>query len=134
MGKSNGPFTSRCFERDVRSVVTGHEGNMAIGDRLKELRVNKNQSLQQVADAIGASKAHIWELESNRSRNPSLDLLQKLAGHFGTTVAFLINEPEGDATRATEFFRRNCHKFDALDDKDYEFLQHLLDIAAKKRS
>ena len=105
---------------------------MALGDRLKELRVKKGQSLQQVADAIGSSKAHIWELESNRSQNPSLDLLQKLAGHYGTTVAFLINEPEGEPTRAREFFRRNSHKFDALDDKDYEFLQHLLDMAAKK--
>jgi transcriptional regulator with XRE-family HTH domain len=106
---------------------------MAIGDRLKELRVQKNQSLQQVADAIGASKAHIWELESNRSKNPSLDLLQKLARHFSTSVAFLINEPEGESTRAHEFFRMNSHKFGELDEKDYQFLQHLLDLAARKK-
>jgi transcriptional regulator with XRE-family HTH domain len=106
---------------------------MAIGDRLKELRVQRGQSLQQVADAIGASKAHIWELESNRSRNPSLDLLQKLAGHFKTSVAYLINEPEGDLSRAQEFFRRNSESFAALDDEHYLVFQQLLDIAAKKK-
>lgn len=106
---------------------------MAIGERLKELRVKKGQSLQQVADAIGASKAHIWELESNRSKNPSLDLLRKLARHFDTTVSYLINEPEGEATRAREFFRMNTHKLEALEDGDYQFLQHLIDMAAKKK-
>lgn len=106
---------------------------MAIGDRLKELRVKKGQSLQQVADAIGSSKAHIWELESNRSRNPSLDLLQKLAGHFNTSVAYLINEPEGDLSRAHEFFRRNSESFAALDESDFHIFQQLLDMATKKK-
>ena len=61
---------------------------MAIGERLKALRISSGESLQQVADAIGASKAHIWELESNKSKNPSLDLLRKIATHFETTVSY----------------------------------------------
>jgi transcriptional regulator with XRE-family HTH domain len=100
---------------------------VAIGDRLKELRLKKGQSLQQVADAIGASKAHIWELESNRSKNPSLDLLQKLSGHFGTTVAYLIDEQPGDLTRADQFFRRNSLKFEGMTDEDFEIFEKLLD-------
>ena len=104
---------------------------MAIGDRIKELRMQKGQSLQQVADAIGASKAHIWEMESNRSKNPSLDLLQKLATHFGTSVAYLIDEPEGELTRADQFFRRNSQKLAALEDKDFAVFEQLLDMIAK---
>lgn len=106
---------------------------MAIGDRLKELRVKKGQSLQQVADAIGASKAHIWELESNRSQNPSLDLLRKLAGHFSTSVAYLISEPEHDLSDAEQFFHRNRNKFATLQESDYQFLEQLLDMAARKK-
>ncbi|MEA3043146.1 MAG: hypothetical protein QOH47_984 [Sphingomonadales bacterium] len=106
---------------------------MAIGDRLKELRVQTGQSLQQVADAIGASKAHIWELESNRSRNPSLDLLQKLAGHFKTSVTYLISEPEGDLSRAEQFFRRNSQRLASLDEQHYLIFEQLLDMAAKKK-
>ncbi len=106
---------------------------MAIGDRLKELRVRKGQSLQQVADAIGASKAHIWELESNRSRNPSLDLLQKLATHFGITVAYLISEEEGELSKADQFFRKNSQKLAALDDGDFDVFEQLLDMVSKKK-
>jgi transcriptional regulator with XRE-family HTH domain len=105
---------------------------MAIGDRIKEMRLRKGQSLQQVADAIGASKAHIWELESNRSKNPSIDLLQKLAGHFATTVTYIIEEPQGDLTKADQFFRKNSEKLATLDDKNFEVLENLLDMIAKK--
>lgn len=65
---------------------------MSIGARLKELRMRKGKSLQQVADAVGASKAHIWELETGKSHNPSLDLLKRLAEYFKVTVAALIGE------------------------------------------
>jgi transcriptional regulator with XRE-family HTH domain len=105
---------------------------MPIGDRLKELRVRKGESLQQVADAIDASKAHIWELESNRSKNPSLDLLQKIAVHFDTSVAYLIEEPQGDLTKADQFFRRNSEKLASLEDKDFEVLEQLLKMVTKK--
>lgn len=105
---------------------------MAIGDRIKELRLRKGDSLQQVADAIGASKAHIWELESNRSKNPSLDLMQKLAGHFRTTVAYLIEEPQGDLNMAEQFFRRNSDKFASLEEDEIAIFENLLDKLAKK--
>lgn len=103
---------------------------MAIGDRLKELRLRKKQSLQQVADAIGASKAHIWELEANRSTNPSLELLQKIAAHFETTVAYLISEPEGELTKADQFFRRNSSKFANMSDEDFDIFERLLNRIA----
>lgn len=105
---------------------------MAIGDRIKELRIGKGKSLQQVADAIEASKAHIWELESNRSKNPSIDMLQKLANYFETTVSYLIEEPQGDLTKANQFFRRNSEKLANLEDKDFEVFERLLNMVAKK--
>ncbi len=100
---------------------------MALGDRLKELRLKKGKSLQEVANAIGASKAHIWELESNRSQNPSLDLLQKLAAYYNTTVAYLIEEPEGEVTRADQFFRKNSQKLERLSDEDLDFIEGMID-------
>lgn len=99
---------------------------MALGDRIKELRLKKKESLQQVADAIGASKAHIWEIESNRSKNPSLDLLQKLATHFSTTIAFLIEESQGDLTMADQFFRKNSQKLSSMTEEDFNFFEQML--------
>jgi transcriptional regulator with XRE-family HTH domain len=103
---------------------------MPFGDRLKDLRLRKGQSLQQVAYAIDASKAHVWELESNRSKNPSLDLLRKLANHFDTSVSFLVEE--GDTTKATEFVRRNSVRLAALDDVELDIIERLLEVLARR--
>ncbi len=65
---------------------------MSIGTRLKQLRIKKNKSLQEVADAVGASKAHIWELERGGTKNPSMDLLTKLAQFFEVSVSNLVGE------------------------------------------
>ena len=68
---------------------------MTLGVKIKALRLKKNKSLQDVADDVGASKNHIWDLETGKSRNPSIDLLTKLAKCFGVSVADLIGEKPG---------------------------------------
>jgi|SRR5262245_21783420 transcriptional regulator with XRE-family HTH domain len=65
---------------------------MSLGARLKQLRFRKNRSLQDVADAVKASKAHIWEIEQGRSKNPSMDLLNGLADYFEVSVSYLVGE------------------------------------------
>jgi transcriptional regulator with XRE-family HTH domain len=65
---------------------------MALGSKLTELRLKKGQSLQEVADAVGVSKAHIWELEKGRADNPSMGLVERLADHFGVSISFLVGE------------------------------------------
>lgn len=94
---------------------------MPIGAKLKLLRGKTKQSLQQVADGVGVSKAHIWDLERGESANPSLELLKKLATHFNVTVAYLADDvatPEDSAP--LQFFR----EFDGkLSEKDWETLR-----------
>jgi transcriptional regulator with XRE-family HTH domain len=65
---------------------------MGLAAKLKQLRIKKNKSLQEVADAVGASKAHIWDLETGKSTNPGIDLLKKLGDCFDVSVAELIGE------------------------------------------
>lgn len=65
---------------------------MPLAERLKKLRADEGQSLQQVADAVGVSKAHVSDLERGTTANPSLDLLKKLAAHFSVSVGFLIDD------------------------------------------
>lgn len=71
---------------------------MSFGAQLKRLRLRKGQSLQELADAVGASKAHIWELEVEKSTNPSLDLLKKLADHFEVSISQLVGEQPDEET------------------------------------
>ncbi len=67
---------------------------MRLGERLFNLRQKSSQSLQQVADAIGISKAHVWELEKGRSKNPSFELVRKLAEHYGVSIDVLVGKAE----------------------------------------
>ena len=67
---------------------------MTLGTRIFDLRQKANVSLQHVADAVGVSKAHIWELEKGRSANPSFDLVQKLATFFCVKPEELIGAAE----------------------------------------
>ncbi|SDR44506.1 Helix-turn-helix domain-containing protein [Rhizobiales bacterium GAS113] len=65
---------------------------MALATKLKELRIRNRQSLQQVADGVGTSKTHIWDMEQGNSGNPSRGLLEKIATHFRVSVSELIGE------------------------------------------
>ena len=65
---------------------------MGFGARIAELRRMRNQSLQEVADAVGVTRTHIWELEKSRTRNPSMSVIKGLADHFQVSIASLVGE------------------------------------------
>lgn len=65
---------------------------MSLATKLKALRIRKGKSLQEVADAIGASKTHVWDLETGRSDNPTVDLLTKLATYYNSPISNLLGE------------------------------------------
>lgn len=78
---------------------------MSLGQRLRALRMSKGESLQKAADSIGLSKPHLWELESEKSTNPSLELLTSIARHYNTTISFLIGETSEPKIEAMIFGR-----------------------------
>lgn len=102
---------------------------MSLANKLKELRLKKGQSLQQVADGVGVSKAHIWELERGTSTNPGLELIKKLAAHFNVTVAFLTDDDAEPQAAALQFFREFEGK---LSDKAWEALRSVAGALEKK--
>lgn len=70
---------------------------MSLAERLYELRQMKGDSLQKVADAVGVSKAHVWDMEKGRTSNPSFELVQKLADFFGVSPAALTGAADRPA-------------------------------------
>lgn len=65
---------------------------MNFAEQIKSLRVARGQSLQQVADAVGISKPHLWQLERGESKNPTLEVVLNLSKHFGVTIPLLLGE------------------------------------------
>lgn len=95
---------------------------MSLGNALKELREAQGQSLQAVADAVGASKAHIWELEAGKSKNPSIELVKKLAAHFEVSVARLVGEERQSKSDVdVAFFRA----YDGLTEREKLYLKEM---------
>lgn len=94
---------------------------MSLAIKIKRLRERSGQSLQQVADGVGISKVHVWELEKGSSKNPSLDLLKNLAAHFKVPIGFFNDDSiEPEAGAALNFFREFEGK---LSEKDWDTLK-----------
>ncbi len=105
---------------------------MSLATRLFELRLKAGQSLQQVADAVGVSKAHIWELEKAKTENPSMALVTRLADHFKVSVSFLVGEdieaPDADVELQRMF--RQAHQ---LTDAERAILDDMMKSLLKRR-
>ena len=105
---------------------------MTVGRRINELRLAREQSLQDVASAVGVSKAHIWELEKGRADNPSMALVTRLADHFGVSIRFLVDE-DIEAPDADEDLARMFRQARELDAHDRQVLDDMLQSFRRRR-
>ncbi|MBO4521068.1 MAG: helix-turn-helix transcriptional regulator [Alphaproteobacteria bacterium] len=92
---------------------------MTLGEKITQLRVEHNESLQELADSIGITKAHLWEMEKNRSKNPSLSILQKLANHFKISIDSLVGNENASSIQAYG------REFENLSPKSLEVLKKM---------
>src|ERR1700722_1527698 len=106
---------------------------MALAARMKELRIKTRKSLQEVADEVGASKAHIWDLETERAKNPSIELLTKQTKCCNASVADLIGEnPHGEdeQPQLVAMYR----ELKDLSEDDRKAIQSMMDHFRKRES
>jgi transcriptional regulator with XRE-family HTH domain len=101
----------------------------SLAERLRLLRADKQVSLQTVADAVGISKPHVWELEKGKTQNPSLDLLVKFAEYYSVTLDFLAGKSEADLR-----FQKLGSMFRKIDqekttDEDLKVIEQAIDMA-----
>ena len=62
-----------------------------IGERIKQLRLEKGYSITELAEVSGVSKSYLSYIERNLQTNPSLQFLTKLLVPLDTTIENLIN-------------------------------------------
>ena len=97
----------------------------SLGAKLTQLRLKTGASLQDIAEAVGASKAHIWQLEKGKAANPSMTVIQRLADHFGVSVSYLVGE-DHDAPDADVELQRMFRQAQTLDDRERAILDGML--------
>lgn len=102
---------------------------MSFASRLKEKRMRSGESLQTLAEAINVSKAHLWDLETGKSKNPSADLLTKLSDHFKVSVAWWFGEQVSEDNDLRVMFRQ----LQELDPIDRELIQAIIEKRKSQR-
>ena len=88
--------------------------------------------MQQVADKVGISKAHVWNLEKGQADNPSMELVVKLADLFRVRVADLVGEnpdaPDEDPEMIAMF-----RDLKGLGEDDRELIKGLMEQLKNRR-
>ena len=85
--------------------------NTELGLKIRQLRISKNLTLDELAGKIGAQKSYIWSIENGRIEKPSAENLAKIAGALDTTADALLNEPDGsNKNQKKDILYRNYSK------------------------
>jgi transcriptional regulator with XRE-family HTH domain len=94
-------------------------------EKLRKARTAKNATLEEVAEAIGSSKAYIWQLENKKNAKPTADLLLKVANFLGVAPDFLLDDSRDDQSEdqlEDAFFR----KFQRLSEDDKRYIDRIM--------
>ena len=98
-----------------------------LGEKIHRLRKEKGLTLDGLAEAAGASKSYIWELENKNPPRPSAEKVARIAEALGVTADFLFDDQEKDPTPDVvdkAFFRQ----YRRLPDPTKEKLRQMLKI------
>lgn len=63
---------------------------MTVGQKIKDLRIKKNLSQEDVAKSIGSTKQAIYKYETGIVTNIPIDKISMLADLFGVSPAYLM--------------------------------------------
>ncbi|HQV55377.1 MAG TPA: helix-turn-helix transcriptional regulator [Chitinophagaceae bacterium] len=108
---------------------------MAIGERIKELRVQKKLTQTDLAKLVKLTYIQIGRYEANKS-NPSADVLQRLAHALDTTTDFLMKGTEDEAVAAQlsdKELLKQYKQVEQLNQEDKHLVKTFIDAFLTKR-
>ncbi len=95
---------------------------------MTELREKEGHSFQNLAEAVGVSKAHIWQIERGKTTNPALNVVKGIADHYSVSVAWLLGEDLSDPELQGMF-----RQAQTLDAREREILSDMMASLLKSR-
>jgi len=81
--------------------MTNTISNLALGQRVKQLRLQKGLTLKMIEARVGVSATHVSEVERGRT-SPTVGALCKIADALGVNPSHLIDFPVGEPVSVTE--------------------------------
>ena len=102
-----------------------------LGAKIKELRRQREMTLDVLAEAADMSKSYLWELETRDSPRPSAEKLTALARALSMDVSFFLEEDvsEPQERHVDQAFFRN---YAQLDPDAKEQLRKIMETFRKK--
>lgn len=97
-----------------------------IGEKLKELRLQKNLTLRELGKLTNISHSFLADIESGRSV-PSIDTLETLADFFGVSTDYLLGRTTYQQPSPKHYVIRDsstscptiaAHRIDSIFDRD----------------
>lgn len=73
----------------------------SFASRVKELRISKGLTMEQLAKDIGSTRATISNFE-NEQKKPSLDMVIKLAEYFQVSLDYLVGSTDDHTFHGTK--------------------------------
>ncbi|WP_114226942.1 MULTISPECIES: helix-turn-helix domain-containing protein [Sphingomonas] len=105
---------------------------MSFASKLQHLRRQQGLSLQDVATAIGVTKAHVFNLEKGNTTNPSMELVMKLAKLFRVRITDLMGDnpdAEDQSAEMVAMFR----DLKSLSETDRETIRLMMETLKRQR-
>jgi transcriptional regulator with XRE-family HTH domain len=114
---------------------TPEETRVALGQRLRQLRREKNMSQADLGQAAGLHYTHVGRLERGAA-SPTAGALQRLAGALDVSVEYLLEGAEQQAVRVSIEDRELLRQFQevqGLPQEDKQVVKTLLDALLLRR-
>lgn len=95
------------------------------GEKLRKMRLSRNVTLEQLAEAVGSSKAYVWQLENKKNAKPSAELLLKISDFFSQSPDFFLDDQRIEPSEQQlddAFFR----KFKKLSEGDKRTIERII--------
>ena len=75
---------------------------LSVGEIIKKLRIDRGETQEQLAAAIGIERSSVGKYEGKSQVMPSHDVLFRLAEHFGVSVDYLLEHTVHTAVPTTQ--------------------------------
>jgi len=102
---------------------------MSLGSTIREARINRGFTLNELAKAAGVSKAYLSQLENEKFSNPTTDILKKLSVSLNISIETLLNftglSLSGGQNASTPAQLRALAREEHLDNQDIDMLSHI---------
>ena len=101
---------------------------MNTGEKIKQLRISKGLTLEQVAQSVGVSKPTVLKWERGIIQNMRRDKILKLAQVLGTTPEFLMGWEDVENTLEQDIIQMVSH----LSREEQEVVKALIETMISK--